>query len=91
MEGEFREEGYAGGGGERRAIERLLVFALLRGDHVERWSRAELEYELAGTLAEDVEGALRGLAAKELACVEAEHAWASRPTRALDDLDMICI
>jgi hypothetical protein len=34
---------------------------------------------------------LRGLATKGLACIEAEHAWASLPTRALDDLDMICI
>jgi hypothetical protein len=94
MQGEFRDEGHAGSGAaarEQRVVERLLVLALLRSDHVERWSQAELEQELAGALARDVEAALRGLAAKELARVEAGHAWASRPTRALDDLDMICI
>jgi hypothetical protein len=77
---------------QRRAVERLLVLELLRSDHVERWSRAELEQELAGALAQEVEAALRGLAAKQLACVEEDgHARASLPTRALDDLDMICI
>jgi hypothetical protein len=93
MRGEFRDEGQTSGDAarERRAVERLLVLALLRSDHVERWSQVELEHELAGTLAPEVEAALRGLAAKELACIEAEHVWASRPTRALDDLDMICI
>jgi hypothetical protein len=76
---------------ERRAVERLLVLALLRSDHVERWSQAELERELAGTLAREVDAALRGLASKGLARVEAGYASASLPTRALDDLDMICI
>jgi hypothetical protein len=79
------------GAHERRVAERLLVLALLRSDHVERWSQAELEHELAGALAREVEPALRGLVSKELACVEAGHAWASLPTRALDDLDMICV
>jgi hypothetical protein len=95
MQGEFRDEGRTRGGsaaaGERRAVERLLVLALLRGGHIERWSQTELEHELGGALAQEVEAALRGLAAKELACVEAGEAWASVPTRALDDLDMICI
>lgn len=94
MQGESHDEEDASssaGARERRTIERLLVLALLRSDHAERWSQAELERELAGALAEGVEAALRGLAAKELACVEAGHAWASWPTRALDDLDMICI
>jgi hypothetical protein len=94
MLGERREEEHtrsSAGAHERRAVERLLVLALLRSDHVERWSQAELERELAGTLAREVEAALRGLATKGLACIEAEHAWASLPTRALDDLDMICI
>jgi hypothetical protein len=94
MQGERRDDEHArtsAGARERRAIERLLVLALLRGDHVERWSQAELERELAGTLAREVQAALRGLASKGLACVEAGHAWASLPTRALDDLDMICI
>lgn len=76
---------------ERRAVERLLVLALLRSDHIEQWSQAELEHELADTLAQEVQAALRGLASKQLACFEAGHAWASLPTRALDDLDMICI
>jgi hypothetical protein len=93
MQGERRDEEHVGrvGGHERRAVERLLVLALLRRDHVERWSQAELERELAGTLAREVEAALRGLAEKGLACVEAGQAWASLPARALDDLDMICI
>ena len=94
MQGQFRDEDDPRAGAdarERRAAERLLVLALLRSDHVERWSRAELEHELGGALAQAVEAALRGLAAKQLACVEAGQAWASVPTRALDDLDMICI
>jgi hypothetical protein len=93
MQGEsyYEEEHASAGAGERRALERLLVFALLRSDHVERWSQVELEHELAGTLARDVEAALSGLAAKRLACVEGGQVWASLPTRALDDLDMICV
>jgi hypothetical protein len=95
MQGESHDEEEDAGDSvrarERRAVERLLVLALLRSDHAERWSQAELEHELADALARDVEAALSGLAAKELACVEGGQAWASLPTRALDDLDMICI
>jgi hypothetical protein len=94
MQGSFRDEGHSGSnaaGREQRAVERLLVLALLRGDHVERWSQTELERELGDVLTQNVEAALRGLAAKGLARVEAGQVWASVPTRALDDLDMICI
>ena len=94
MQGELDDEGHVGGSAgehERRVAERLLVLTLLRRDHVGQWSQAELEHELAGALEREVEAALRGLASKQLARVEDGHAWASLPTRALDDLDMICI
>jgi hypothetical protein len=93
MQGEREDAEQAGrvGAREQRAAERLLVLALLRTDHVERWSQAELETELTGIASQAVETALRGLAAKGLAYAEGGHAWASLSTRALDDLDMICI
>jgi hypothetical protein len=93
MRGERRDEECAGraGGREWRAIERLLVLALLRRDHVERWSRAGLEQELTGIRPQAIEAALRGLSSKGVACVAEGQAWASPATRALDDLGMICI
>ncbi len=76
---------------ERRVAERLLVLALLRRDHVARWSRTELRDELAGIPTRVTDSALRGLASKGVASVERADAWAAEPTRALDELDMICI
>jgi hypothetical protein len=76
---------------EQRVAERLLVLALLRRDHVERWSRAELEDELAGIPAHVTASALRGVTSRGMAALERSGAWAAEPTRALDELDMICI
>ncbi len=75
----------------QRVAERLLVLALLRRDHARRWSRAELQVELAGIPARVTESALAGLADRGVAAVERGDAWAAEPTRALDELDMICI
>ncbi len=75
----------------QRVAERLLVLALLRRDHARRWSRAELQVELAGIPARVTESALAGLADRCVAAVERGDAWAAEPTRALDELDMICI
>ncbi len=76
---------------ERRVAERLLVLALLRRDHVERWSRAELADELRGIPAHVTASALRALTSRGVVAVERDDAWAAEPTRALDALDMICI
>jgi hypothetical protein len=76
---------------ELPAVERLLVLALLRADHAERWSTAELVRELGGIPADEIECGLLNLAAKGIARIEGEHARAAPPAWGLDDLDMICI
>jgi hypothetical protein len=76
---------------ELPAVERLMVLALLRTDHAERWSRTELVRELSGIPAAEIDIALLNLATKAIARVEGEHARAAPPVWGLDDLDMICV
>lgn len=80
-----------GGAYRRRATERLLVLTLLSREERERWPRAELQRELSEISAEQFDSALERLSRDGLACVQADAAWAARPTRALDELDLICV
>jgi hypothetical protein len=73
------------------AVERLLVLALLRADHTERWSRIELTRELDGIPPAEIEIALLNLAAKGIVGIEGEHARAAPPAWGLDELEMICV
>jgi hypothetical protein len=73
---------------ERRA-ERAVVLQLLRDDHEERWSRVELDGELAYFEGEVVDGAVTDLHGEGLVHLENGMVWASTATRRLDDLDLI--
>ncbi len=76
---------------ENEGTERVIILQLLRGDHPQRWSHAELEDELY-----DVEPAAIGVALEHLeklgvACMTEDEAWLSPGTRHLDSLGMIAI
>jgi hypothetical protein len=73
---------------ERRA-ERAVVLQLLRDDHEQRWSRVELEDELAYIEAGVVDGAVMDLQGEGIVQLENGTVWASAAARRLDDLDLI--
>jgi hypothetical protein len=73
---------------ERRA-ERAVVLQVLRDDHEERWSRVELDGELAYFEGEVVDGAVADLHGEGLVHLENGVVWASAAARRLDDLDLI--
>jgi hypothetical protein len=73
---------------ERRA-ERAVVLQLLRDDHEQRWSRVELDDELAYIEPGVVDGAVTDLHGEGLVRLESGTVWASAAARRLDDLDLI--
>jgi hypothetical protein len=71
-------------------FERAIVLALLRDDHEQRWSSAELAIEMdaqASALAQ----ALRALAEEGVLVISGEAAWASSAARRLDELGLISV
>jgi hypothetical protein len=72
--------------------QRAIVLQVLRDDHPERWTRAELERELSDFLAEEVEAAIEDLAAEGVLAVgEDETVSASLCARTLDALGLVSI
>jgi hypothetical protein len=71
--------------------QRAIVLQLLREDHPERWSRAELEREVSNIKPLDISDALAQLNAEGVAVLEAEQVQASGCARYLDALELICI
>jgi DNA-binding HxlR family transcriptional regulator len=74
---------------EPRSVERAIVLQLLRDDHDEQWSRAELE-----TVVNDVEPSALSTAIAELerqgvVVVQGEHVLASPCARRLDELGLV--
>ena len=72
-----------------RCVERAVVLQVLRDDHEPRWLRAELEGRLAGIDQVVLDGAVAGLAAGGVVCVEGGVVWASDAVRCLDELGLI--
>jgi hypothetical protein len=70
---------------------RAVVLQVLRDDHAERWSRAELSRQLLDFRRDEVEAAIRELAAKGVVMCEGHQVWASRATQTLDALMLISI
>lgn len=71
--------------------ERAIVLQVLRDDHDERWSRAELEleaYDIAPLMLGD---ALARLSEEGVVHLAGELVWASRCARHLDALGMVSI
>jgi hypothetical protein len=70
---------------------RAIVLQMLRNDHPERWTRAELERELPDVPPEAVEVAIEDLKAEGVLSFDGEQVWASLCARTLDALELIAI
>jgi hypothetical protein len=68
-----------------------VFLQLLRDDHPEQWSRADLERELLDVDPQAIGGALAFLVAEGVAIVDGEHVRASRSARCISALEMICV
>jgi hypothetical protein len=77
-------------GGDPR-VERAIVLQVLRDDHDHRWSRSELETEIARVEPLDMSDALARLQESGIVCVSSKSVWASRATERLDELGLIAI
>lgn len=71
--------------------ERAIVFQVLRDDHPELWTLAELEREVEDLPAEIVRGAVRRLGGVGVVVLNEEECTASRAARRLDALEVISI
>jgi DNA-binding GntR family transcriptional regulator len=71
-------------------LERAIILQLLRADHEQRWSPAQLEAEL-GTAPAVVEAALRRLECDGVLSLSQGTVWASRAAWRLDELGLIGI
>jgi len=71
--------------------QRAIVLQLLRDDHPEGWTLAELERQLSDFLPAEVEAAVEDLVAEGVAIVDGEKFSASRCARHLDALELVSI
>ena len=78
-------------GSKSGIAERAIVLQLLRDDHRDCWSRAELERELSDIAPLDISDALARLQTEGVVVLEGEQVRASGCARYLDALEVICI
>jgi hypothetical protein len=71
--------------------ERAIVLQVLRDDHDERWSRAQLEQEIYDIEPLGISDALERLSEEGVVHLSGEYVWASRCARHLDALGMVSI
>ncbi len=71
--------------------ERLVSLQLLRKEHPERWTRAELLCELYDVDEDAITGSLGHLERLGLVVLDGEHVQASEGLRHLDTLGLVCI
>jgi hypothetical protein len=71
--------------------QRAAVLQVLRDDHAERWSRAELEREIYDIEPMAVSEALERLRQEGVVHLAGELVWASRAAIHLDELGMVSI
>jgi len=74
---------------EPRSVERAIVLQLLRDDHDERWSRAELEAVVNDVEPSALSGAIAELERRGVVVAQDEHVLASRCARHLDELGLV--
>ncbi len=74
-----------------RMVERAIVLQLLREDHEERWTRAELTREIPEFEPSTLDEALARLDREGVLHREQSSVWASRAARRLDELELISI
>ena len=72
-------------------IERAIVLQVLRDDHDERWSRAELDVELQDVERQAVGVALDALRQESVLRISGQLVWASRCARHLSALGMVSV
>jgi hypothetical protein len=72
-------------------VERSIVLELLRDDHGEWWTRAELEQEIYDVQPSAVGAAVDRLKAGGVVELQGERVRATRSLRYLDALGMVCI
>lgn len=72
-----------------RTAERAIALQLLRDDHGERWSRAELETELGDVEPLALSDAIADLERHGVVVVQGEHVVASPGVRHLDELGLV--
>lgn len=76
---------------DQAIAERAIVFQVLRDDHPEHWSRAELENAITPIKPQAMNDALAQLHAEGVLDVDGAKVEASRCARHLDGLDVIGI
>lgn len=74
---------------EPRGIERAIVLQLLRDDHDERWSGAELEAEVNDVEPSVLSSAIAHLERQGVVVAHGEHVVASPCARRLDELGLV--
>jgi hypothetical protein len=72
-------------------VERAIVLQVLRDDHPERWTRAELEAEIFDFPPVIVNEALVRLEAEGVVILDGEDVEASRCARRMDALELVSI
>jgi hypothetical protein len=76
---------------DQRMAQRAIVLQVLRDDHDERWSRAELEAELHDVEPQAVTDALEHLREEGVIHLSGDLVWASRCARRLGELGVVSI
>jgi hypothetical protein len=74
---------------EHRLVQRAIILHLLRDDHAEHWTPAELQSALRPTEPLLVAKALAALEGDGVLHATPERIWASRAARRLDGLGLI--
>lgn len=72
-------------------IERAIILQLLRDDHDERWSRAELEVEFGDVAPEALSSAIEHLERQGTVVMQRGHVLASPSVRRIDELGLVGI
>ena len=78
-------------GGDPWMVERAIVLQLLRDDHEQRWTRAELTREIPDFEPAMLDEALTRLDREGVLHRQESSVWASRAARRLDELELISI
>jgi hypothetical protein len=72
-------------------VERAIILQLLRDDHGDRWSRAELDVEISNVEPLDISDALARLDQEGIVQISGESVSVSLAVRRLDELGLIAI
>jgi hypothetical protein len=72
-----------------RIVERAVVLQLLRDDHAELWSSAELETEFDDVAPEALSGAIEHLERQGVLLMRDGHVVASPSVRRVDELGLV--